>query len=236
MPTNSKSSIWFCGWKFQASLVWEQMVHDWLPCTWPSQGCMESTLCPNPGEVWANGETAAQAIEMVRGWSTRCLTALGLFSLFQEKGRLKRYLISISHCPACAHRDDRVRLFPEVWFVTWEFLDLTPGRQDVGPNDKKVALYAFSFVYIATSFPFVCWWLLFISWVFASTLHFSLMLCNSSVSIFLPSPSSIWSTSSTCPSWRLILTWCLFSLFSVVLSFLSFVFTFQCSWTFSWEL
>lgn len=33
------------------------------------------------------------------------------------------------------------------------------------------------------------------------------MLLNSSVLIFLPSPSSIWSTSFACTSWRLILTW-----------------------------
>lgn len=51
---------------------------------------------------------------------------------------------------------------------------------------------------------------------------------------FHPLPSSVWS--SMCPSWRLIPTWCLFSVLSVMLSFLSFVFAFQCSWTFSWEL
>lgn len=64
-----------------------------------------STLCPNPGEVRANEETAAEATEMVKGWSTWCLTALGLFSLLQEKGRFKGYFMSISHCPACARRD-----------------------------------------------------------------------------------------------------------------------------------
>lgn len=38
--------------------------------------------------------------------------------------------------------------------MTCEFLALTPGRQDVGPNDKGAAHCAFSFTYIASSFPF----------------------------------------------------------------------------------
>lgn len=155
--TNSKSSLRFCGWKFQASLVWEQVVHYWLLCTCPSQGCAESTVCPKHGRGLGRGGDCSRGHWGGQGWSTWCLTELELFSLLQGKGRFKGYLISISYCPACVHRDGRVRLFPEVWFLTCEFLELTTGRQDVGPNDKGAARCAFSFVYIATFFLFVCW-------------------------------------------------------------------------------
>lgn len=86
---------------------------------------------------------------------------LGLFSLLQEKGRLKGDVTAVSHCLARAHREGGVRLSPAAWLLTCEFLELGAGRQDVGPKDEGTAPCAFSFSFYPycpfSSFPFLCW-------------------------------------------------------------------------------
>lgn len=89
------------------------------------------------------------------------LMELGLFSLLQEKGRLKGDLTALSHCLARAHREGGARLSPEASLLTCEFLELATGRQDVGPKDKGAALCAFRFSFYPycyfSSFPFLSW-------------------------------------------------------------------------------